>query len=118
MTLNLVKKQGKGGLAFIPQIKAKDMSTMSSISRRKRVKAISYEELVESIKKHGKGEIDFLVEIASYRNPLARGLDPLHIVKYASARAIQASIKPLKSGAGLSGRDLNSGCACVATKNG
>ncbi|MEM3659706.1 MAG: reverse gyrase [Thermoproteota archaeon] len=83
--VNWVKKLGKGGLVFIPSEKGRGyVNHIVHLLQENGVKALSYEELgEESIKKYEKGEIDVLVGIASYRNPLARGLDLPHVVKYA-----------------------------------
>ncbi|MEM3873385.1 MAG: reverse gyrase, partial [Nitrososphaeria archaeon] len=83
--VNWVKKLGKGGLVFIPSDKGRGyVNHVVHLLQENGVKALSYEEFgEESIKKYEKGEIDVLVGIASYRNPLARGLDLPHIVKYA-----------------------------------
>ncbi len=80
-----VKKLGNGGLVFVSSDKGKEfVNRVVSLLSENGIRALSYEKLEEeNLKKYEKGEIDVLVGIASYRNPLARGLDLPHVVKYA-----------------------------------
>jgi reverse gyrase len=80
-----IKKLGKGGLVFVSSDKGKEyVNHIVHLLSEKGIKALSYEELgEENIRKYEKGEIDVLVGIASYKNPLARGIDLPHVVKYA-----------------------------------
>jgi len=79
-----VKKLGKGGLVFVSSDKGKDyVDHVVKLLSENGIRAMSYEELnEENLKKYEEGEIDVLVGISSYRNPLARGLDLPHVVKY------------------------------------
>ncbi|MEM3712584.1 MAG: reverse gyrase [Thermoproteota archaeon] len=79
-----VKKLGKGGLVFVSSDKGKEyVSHVVKLLSENGIQALSYEDLnEENLKKYENGEIDVLVGISSYRNPLARGLDLPHVVKY------------------------------------
>jgi reverse gyrase len=51
---------------------------------QKGIACLTYEELSEeNLARYEKGEVDVLIGIASYRNPLARGFDMPHVVRYA-----------------------------------
>ncbi|MCS6958083.1 MAG: reverse gyrase [Aquificaceae bacterium] len=80
-----IKLLGKGGLLFVPSDRKKEfVDELISYLREKGIKAVSYEKLDEGvIKSFEDGEIDLLVGIASYRNPLARGIDLPHVIRYA-----------------------------------
>ncbi|MBO3840059.1 MAG: reverse gyrase [Thermoproteota archaeon] len=80
-----VKKLGKGGLVFVSSDKGKEyVNHVVKLLSENGIRTISYEDLdEENLKKYEDGEIDVLVGISSYRNPLARGLDLPHVVKYA-----------------------------------
>ncbi len=83
--LEFVKKFKKGGLIFISADKGKEeVERIVNLLKENKIKVCSYEELDEkSLKKYEKGEIDVLVGISSYRNPLARGIDIPSAIKYA-----------------------------------
>ncbi|MDW8033401.1 MAG: reverse gyrase [Nitrososphaerota archaeon] len=80
-----VKKLGKGGLVFVSSDKGKEyVDRVIGLFSENGIRAISYEDInEENLKKYETGEIDVLVGISSYRNPLARGLDIPHVIKYA-----------------------------------
>lgn len=75
---------GKGGLLFIPSDKGKEfVDEIISYLREKGIRAVSYENIEEEVlKDYEEGNIDLLVGIASYRNPLARGIDLPHVIRY------------------------------------
>lgn len=80
-----IKKLGKGGLIFVPSDVGREKITkiLKELQVQK-INAISYEEISENtIRKFENGEIDVIVGIASYRNPLARGFDLPHVIRYA-----------------------------------
>lgn len=80
-----INKLGKGGLVFIPSDKGKEFvdEVVEKLNKHK-IKAVSYEELDDkNLKKFEEGKIQVLVGISSYRNPLARGLDLPHVIRYA-----------------------------------
>ncbi len=83
--INYAKLFGKGGLVFVSSEKGKEgIKHVLKLLEENGIKALSYEELnEENLNKYISGYIDVLVGIASYRNPLARGLDLPHIVRYA-----------------------------------
>lgn len=80
-----IRRLGRGGLVFLPSDLGRD--GVYRVVRQLEVqgiRAVGYEDLGEEIMgKYEKGEIDVIVGIASYRNPLARGLDLPHVVRYA-----------------------------------
>jgi len=80
-----IKTLGNGGLVFIPSDKGKEFvdEVVKKLNKQK-IKALSYEELDDkNLKKYENGKIQVLVGISSYRNPLARGLDLPHVIRYA-----------------------------------
>ncbi len=83
--LAYVKKFKKGEFIFISADKGKEeVERVINLLRENKIKAYGYEELDEKLlKKYEKGEIDVLVGISSYRNPLARGIDIPSAIKYA-----------------------------------
>ncbi len=80
-----VRRLGKGGLIFLPSDMGKEkVNEVIKELERGGIKAVSYEDLgEENLRLYEKGKIDVLVGIASYKNPLARGLDLPHVVRYA-----------------------------------
>ncbi|MFN3813161.1 MAG: reverse gyrase [Aquificaceae bacterium] len=80
-----VKRLGKGGLVFLSSdMKREKVYEVIKELEGKGIKAVSYEDLnEEKLRLYEKGKIDVFVGIASYKNPLARGLDLPHVVRYA-----------------------------------
>lgn len=82
----LIKKLGKGGLVYLSVFYGKDkVQEVVEFYRSKGIKAISYldykaEELYGILEK---GEFDVAVGISHISNPLVRGLDLPHIIRYA-----------------------------------
>ncbi|MEO0240259.1 MAG: reverse gyrase [candidate division WOR-3 bacterium] len=93
-----VKFLGKGGLLFVPSDRKKEfVEEIISYLKEKGIKAVSYEELNEStLRDFEEGNIDLLIGIASYRNPLARGLDLPHVVRYALFYGVPKIVISLK----------------------
>jgi len=92
-----IKKLGKGGLAFIPSDKKKEYAEEAKeYLTKKGVKAATYEEIDDEIlNKYENGKIDVLIG-SSYRNPLARGIDLPHVIRYAIFCGIPKIVLPLK----------------------
>lgn len=83
--ISWIKTLGNGGLIFVPSDKGKEFvdEVVNQLNKHK-IKALSYEDLDDkNIKKFENGKIHVLVGISSYRNPLARGLDLPHVIRYA-----------------------------------
>ncbi len=83
--VDFLKRYRGGGLVFVSADRGKDY--VDEVVRRlneEGIRALSYEKLDEErMKEYEKGEIDVLVGISSYRNPLARGIDMPHVIRYA-----------------------------------
>lgn len=82
--LNFIRILGKGGLIFLPEDKGiKGVQELEKFLKEKGVKVESYlEGSLDVLQKFEKGEIDCLLGIASYKNPLARGIDLPFAVRY------------------------------------
>ena len=81
--VELVKKLGKGGLVFVPSDKGMEgVERIKSLLEKEGVRVKSHEEL-KDLSEFERGDVDVLVGIASYRNPLTRGIDLPHVVRYA-----------------------------------
>lgn len=80
-----VRRLGRGGLVFLPSDLGREgVHRVVEGLRAEGIRAVGYEDLGdEVIELYERGEIDVIVGIASYRNPLARGLDLPHVVRYA-----------------------------------
>ena len=79
-----IKKFGKGGLAFLSSSETKEtLEKYVEFLNEKGINAISYENLPENLEKFKSGEIPVVVGFASYRNPLARGIDLPDVIRYA-----------------------------------
>ncbi len=82
----LIKRLGKGGLVFLSAYYRKEkVQEVVEFYRSKGINAISYEdykaeELYQILER---GEFDVAVGIAHLQNPLVRGLDLPHIIRYA-----------------------------------
>ncbi len=78
-----VKKLGSGGLVFVSSDKGKEeVDRVVSLLRKEGIEAKSYEE-IKDFSEFERGDVSVLVGISSYRNPLVRGLDLPHVVRYA-----------------------------------
>ncbi len=82
----LIKKLGKGGLVYLSVFYGKEkVQEVVEFYRRKGIKAVSYldykpEELYRVLEE---GEFDVAVGISHLTNPLVRGLDLPHVIRYA-----------------------------------
>ncbi len=78
-----VKKLGGGGLVFVSSDAGKEaVREVVSLLKDSGVRAKSYED-IKDFSAFERGEVEVLVGISSYRNPLVRGLDLPHVVRYA-----------------------------------
>jgi len=80
-----VKRLGKGGLVFLSSDFGKErVDYIKNLLESNGIKTETYENLSpEVLEKYRKGEIEVLIGISSYRNPLARGLDMPEVIRYA-----------------------------------
>ena len=79
-----IKEFGKGGLVFLPGNETKEKLTrFVEFLQNSGIKAISYEELKKDEEPFRSGAVDVVVGFASYRNPLARGIDMPATIRYA-----------------------------------
>ncbi len=83
--VEFLKKYRGGGLVFVSADKGKEyVDEVVQKLNAEGIRALSYEKLdEEKMKEYERGEIDVLVGISSYRNPLARGIDMPHVIRYA-----------------------------------
>ncbi len=98
----LVKRLGKGGLVFVSSDYGK--SYVDEVVKRlneEGIRAKSYEDIKE-FSEFEKGDIDVIVGISSYKNPIARGLDLPHVVRYAVFIGVPKIIVPLNLESALS----------------
>ncbi|WP_448584710.1 reverse gyrase [Thermocrinis sp.] len=99
-----IKKLGKGGLIFVSSDKGKEyVDLLKEELRSKGVSSLTYEELSEeNLKLFESGQVDVIIGIASYRNPLARGFDMPHVVRYAIFYGVPKIVVSLKLESNLS----------------
>ena len=85
-SVQLIKKLGKGGLVYLSVFYGKEkVEEVKEFYRKNGINAISYldykpEELYQILEK---GEFDVAVGISHITNPLVRGIDLPHIIRYA-----------------------------------
>ncbi|AAC07187.1 reverse gyrase [Aquifex aeolicus VF5] len=85
-SVELIKKLGKGGLVYLSVFYGKDkVQEVKEFYRKHGINAVSYldykpEELYQILEK---GEFDVAVGISHITNPLVRGIDLPHIIRYA-----------------------------------
>ncbi|GAB6065417.1 reverse gyrase [Aquifex pyrophilus] len=76
-----VKELGKGGLVFVSSDYGKEkVEEIKKLLEENGIRTLTYEEKLEPFER---GEVDVVIGISSYRNPLARGVDLPHVVRYA-----------------------------------
>ncbi|MBS7636557.1 reverse gyrase, partial [Candidatus Bathyarchaeota archaeon] len=82
--LSLIKSLGSGCLIFIPSVFGRDYALrLSDFLNANDVKAHAYVKMDEELlEKYEKGEYDVLIGVASFRSPLARGIDLPERVRY------------------------------------
>ena len=83
---DLIKRLGKGGLVYLSAVYGKEkVREVTEFYRSKGIKAVSYldyrpEELIDLLEK---GEFEVAVGISHIGNPLVRGIDLPHVIRYA-----------------------------------
>jgi len=99
-----IKRLGKGGLIFVPSDKGKEyVDVLKEELKSKGISSLTYEELSEeNLKLFESGKVNVLIGIASYRNPLARGFDMPHVVRYALFYGVPKIVVSLKFESNLS----------------
>jgi len=81
--ISRVKELGKGGLVFVSSDYGREgVEKVVRLLREEGVRVSSYEEL-KDLSAFEEGKTDVLVGISSHRNPLVRGIDIPHGVRYA-----------------------------------
>ncbi len=79
-----IKELGKGGLVFLPGNETKErLKEYVQYLRSSGIEAIDYEELKEREEDFRSAKVQVVVGFASYRNPLARGIDMPDTIRYA-----------------------------------
>ncbi len=79
-----VKNHPKGGLIYVSQDRGREeVDRLVEYLNSKGLSVRSYEEIDKHLKEYEEGKVNAFVGIASYRNPLARGFDMPHVVRYA-----------------------------------
>ncbi len=93
-----IKTLGKGGLVFVSSDRGKEyVDRLKEELCQKGIACLTYEELSEeNLARYEKGEVDVLIGIASYRNPLARGFDMPHVVRYVIFYGVPKIVVSLK----------------------
>ena len=97
-SIQLIKKFGSGGLLFIPLNKGKEwVEKTVEILNKNNIPSISYDKFNANIqKKFEKGEIKIVVGISNTHNPLVRGIDLPHAIKYAIFAGVPKLIFPIE----------------------
>ncbi len=97
-TFETIKFLGKGGLIFVPSdLGVEGAHKMKKFLVERGITAETYENVNDEILERFKdGEIQVLVGISSYRNPLARGLDLPQHIRYAVFSGVPKMVFSLK----------------------
>ena len=83
-SVDVIKKLGKGGLAFLSSSETREtLEKYVEFLNKNGITAVSYEELMDRLDDYKTGKIQIAVGFASYRNPLARGIDLPDVIRYA-----------------------------------
>lgn len=80
-SIEYIRKLGSGGLIFLPSSTKEELYKYIGFLNSNGIKAYSYEVFHKHIEEFKRGECYF-VGFASYRNPLARGIDLPEYVRY------------------------------------
>ncbi|ANE40711.1 MAG: reverse gyrase [Fervidobacterium pennivorans] len=85
MLVEKVKQFGDGGLVFVSSDYGKEkVDELKELLNKHGISSESYENFSEEVLERYKNrEIQVLIGISSYRNPLARGLDIPEVIRYA-----------------------------------
>lgn len=80
-----IKKLGSGGLVFVSSDYGKEyVNKIKEMLSKHAIIAETYENINETVlEKYKNGEIQVLIGISSYKNPLVRGLDLPETIRYA-----------------------------------
>jgi reverse gyrase len=83
--LSLIKSFGPGCLVFVPSVFGRDYALkLNEFLSKNGIKSSAYIKMDENLlDKFEKGEYDVLVGVASFRSPLARGIDFPERIRYA-----------------------------------
>lgn len=84
-SIEWIKKLGKGGFVFLSDdFKKEDLNDYLKLLEKNNIKAISYEKFNQKNRQlFEAGEIEVIIGFSNIRNPLTRGIDIPHIVRYA-----------------------------------
>jgi reverse gyrase len=93
-----IRLLGKGGLLFVPSDRKKEfVEEVVAYLQERGIRAVSYEKVDDGVlREYEEGKVDLLVGIASYRNPLARGIDLPHVIRYALFYGVPKIVISLK----------------------
>ncbi len=82
--LDFIKKYGGGGLIFVPMAKGiEEAHRICDFLSKNGIRAVVFESTKKRlIDKFASGEIDVLLGVASYRSPIARGIDLPTRIRY------------------------------------
>ncbi|RUM58927.1 MAG: reverse gyrase [Persephonella sp.] len=84
LSIDKIKRLGKGGLVFLSSSETvENLHRYVEFLNQNGINAISYEKLMDNLDKFKSGEIPVVVGFASYRNPIARGIDLPDVIRYA-----------------------------------
>ncbi len=83
-SIEVIKQLGKGGLAFLSSSETVEtLEKYVEFLNKNGITAVSYQDLMDRIDEFREGKIQIAVGFASYRNPLARGIDLPDVIRYA-----------------------------------
>ena len=83
-SVEVLKNLGKGGLAFLSSSETREtLEKYVEFLNKNGINAVSYEDLMDRLEEYKEGKIQVAVGFASYRNPLARGIDLPDVIRYA-----------------------------------
>lgn len=79
-----IKKLGNGGLVFLSSSETKEkLEEYLQFLKQNGINALHYEEFLDKVEDYKSGKYPVAVGFASYRNPLARGVDLPDTIRYA-----------------------------------
>ena len=79
-----IKKLGNGGLVFLSSSETKErLEEYLQFLKQNGINALHYEEFLDNVEDYKAGKYPVAVGFASYRNPLARGVDLPDTIRYA-----------------------------------
>ncbi len=83
-SVEVIKQLGKGGLAFLSSSETVEtLEKYVEFLNKNGITAVPYQDLMDRIDEFREGKIQIAVGFASYRNPLARGIDLPDVIRYA-----------------------------------